>query len=149
MQVKRIVERWATVYFVLEFIWFAFWVAMLIAYQAGLGEDGEFYRIHNILNAFHLALLPTVAYTMRDAHWHIILGYLAVVATDTHAVWTLAAHTPAAAKDISWAYGTSIAVAALGLFISTFVALIWYIYVKANNHKFRTTRSSYNKMQGE
>jgi len=148
MGVKVNIERWANLYFVLEIIWFVFWTAMVIAYQAGLGEEGEFYRTHIILNAFHLALLPSVAYTMRDAHWHIIIGYLAVVVTDTHAVWTLAAHTPAAAKDISWAYGTSLAVASLGLFITTFVALTWYIYVRANNYQFRV-KTLYNKMQGK
>lgn len=129
-------RRWAAVYLTLEILWIIFWIGTMLAYQIGLGEEGEFYRLVNELSAFHLVLLPTVAYTMRDSEWHIVLAYIAVIATDLTLVLKMSLHTPQVARDVTWGFGTAMAVCAFGLFISVMM-LFWFIFVWSSGIKFR------------
>lgn len=137
----KFARQWVNVYFFLEVTWIVFWFATMLAYQLGLGEDGAAYRLDNALEAFHLVLLPTVAYTLRDPGWDALLGYIAVIITDIAIVLEVSLHTPEIAKEIHWAFGTALTTAAYGLFISVLM-LCWFFYVWFNRIKFRKQGST-------
>jgi hypothetical protein len=136
---QRVAKIWSNVYFFLEFVWMAFWAGTIVAYLAGLGSNGEFYRIYAHLHAFHLVLLPSVAYVLRDGERHIILGFLGVIVTDSAMLWDFIAHTPDASKAVDWAFITSVVRAGFALFITLF-ATLWFVYVWYHNVKFRTQK---------
>lgn len=137
----KFARQWSHLYFVLEIIWILFWFSTMLAYQLGMGKDGAAYRLNNALEAFHLVLLPTVAYTLRDPGWDALLGYVAVIITDISIVLEIALHTPAVAKSIHWGFATAMTTAAFGLFISV-VMLCWFIYVWFSGVKFRKRGST-------
>lgn len=140
----KFARRWAQVYFFLEIVWILYWAATIIAYLAGIGEDGEFYRTIAHLHAFHLVLLPSVAYTMSDGEWHILLGYLGVVITDNAILWDVVFHTPAVSKPIEWAFITSVVRGGFALFITLFV-LLWFLYVWYNKIEFKVKGTTKDK----
>lgn len=133
----KVAKTWTKVYIAFEVTWFILWVGSMVAYLSALGEEGSFYRIFGSINAFHFMLAPCVEYTLQDGYKRILLGFLAVVATDTFVLWEIAGHTPEIAKEVGWAFGLSIGVTGFALFVTTFIALPWFIYVWYHGLKFR------------
>jgi hypothetical protein len=141
----KVAKTWSKVYFGFEVVWMFFWAGALFAYLGVLGEEGAYYRLIGSLNAFHLMLMPCVEYTLQDGYKRILIGFLAVVVTDTAIVWDIAAHTPTISREVGWAFGLSLGVGGLGLFITTFIALPWFIYVWYYGLKFRVKGTTEEK----
>lgn len=141
----KIARTWSKIYFAFEIIWITLWAIALFLYLGALGEEGSFYRLIGTLNAFHLLLMPCVEYVLQDGDKRIVVGFLATIVTDTAIVWDIGAHTPTIAKDVNWAFVLSLVVSGLGLFITTFIALTWLLYVWSNNIRFRIKGSTEEK----
>lgn len=121
------------------------WASALFTYTGALEKEGTFYRYVGIINAFHLLLMPCVEYVLQDGDKRIIVGFLATIVTDTAIVWDIGAHTPSEAREVGWAFALSLVVSGLGLFITTFIALLWFLYVWNQNIKFRVKGTTEEK----
>lgn len=136
-----IAKGWVRFYFVLEIIWFLFWATLMFAFKFGVNTRGSIYWLGNELAAFHLALMPSVAYGLDDGNKFVVVLYLAVIITDLSRMLEIALHTEEPARSIEWAWGTSLALAAYGVFIGV-VALTWFLYVWINNVRFKRAKST-------
>lgn len=132
MTPTKFARAWVRVYFVFEFVWAVFWAIMMPIFKFALGADGAEFRLGNELQALHLALMPSVAYGLEDGNKLVIILYGAVIWTDLSRLLEIVIHTP---SDIGWAWGTSLAIAAYGVFIGAF-ALAWFVYVWVNEVRF-------------
>jgi hypothetical protein len=138
-------RTWSKIYFAFEIIWMILWATALFVYLGALEKEGSFYRLIGTLNAFHLLLMPCVEYVLQDGDKRIIVGFLATIVTDVAIVWDIGAHAPSEAREVGWAFILSLVVSGLGLFITTFIALLWLLYVWYHNIKFRVKGTTEEK----
>lgn len=132
----KVAKRWSKVYFVLEVLLGILWTTAIFAFLAALGEEGAYFRINILFVIAHWFLLPSVEYTLQDGDRRIAFAYALVLVTDIAFIWEIAGHAPTASKDITWAFGLALAVGSFAI-LNTCIALVWLIYVVANNIRFR------------
>lgn len=139
MTPSKIAQTWIRIYFVFEITWTVLWVVLMPLYKFALSEaDGAAYRLGHELQGLHLGLMPSVAYGLEDGNKIIIaVLYASVIWSDLSRLLEIVLYTK---PVIDWAWGTSLATAAYGLFVGVF-ALGCFIYIWVNNVRFKNPKT--------